>query len=119
MGLEVVSAALQLEPKLRVIEDLAVKDHTDGAVLVGDGLPSVGQADNAEPARGQTDARELQEPVLVGAAMDNGAGHGCQAPARNGPPPRQVDQAGNAAHRCSLIPWSESNNPFRRYSYTV
>ena len=66
---------LQLGPHLGVVEQLAVEDDGDGAVLVADRLPAVGQADDAQPAVGQRQAGLFEEAVLVGAAVDDGVGH--------------------------------------------
>ena len=53
---EAVAAAFQAGRVFGVVEQLAVEDDGDGAVLVGDRLPAVGQADDAEPAGGEADA---------------------------------------------------------------
>ena len=69
-----------------IVEQFAVEDDGDGAVLVVDRLPAVRQADDAEPAIGEADAVVLEEAVLIGAAMEMAAaiaastpGHGSTA----------------------------------------
>ena len=75
-----MAAAFQVRLLLGVVEQLAVEDDGDAAILVEDRLPAVGQADDAEAARGEGQAGPFQEAVLVGAAVDDGVGHRPDAP---------------------------------------
>ena len=65
-----------------IVEELAVEDDDDGAVLVGDRLLAVEEPDDAEPAIGEPDAGLFEIAVLIGPAMDDGVGH---APSMRGP----------------------------------
>jgi hypothetical protein len=99
VGGEAVAAALQFGLHLGVVEQLAVVDDGDGAVLVADRLPAVSQPDDAEAPRGEADARLFEIAVLVGPAVDDGVGHGAQRPRRRRPPlPRQVNHPRDATH---------------------
>ena len=69
---------LQSFALLVMVEQFAVEHGHDGAGFVPNRLPTVGQADNAEPPRGKADARSPEEAGLVGAAMNKGVGHAGQ-----------------------------------------
>src|SRR5262249_50872506 len=70
----------------------------DGAVLVEDRLAAVGQADDAGAAAGVGQAGAFGGTVLVGAAVDDGPGHGADRPRRPGTPfPRPVVDPRDAA----------------------
>ncbi len=99
---EAMAERLELAALLGVVEQLAVKDDGDGAVLVGDGLAAIGEADDAEAARGEGEARQLQKAVLVGAAVVKGLGHGPDAAGRHWTPARKIDNARDAAHDLGL-----------------
>ena len=103
VGGEAMAAAFQLGLHLGVVEQLAVEDDGDAAVLVEDGLPAVGQADDAEAARGERQAGPFEEAVLVRAAVDDGVGHGADRPRRRRPAfPGQVKDSRDAAHQIVL-----------------
>ncbi len=90
--------ALQSGLLLGIIEQLAVEDDRDGAILVADGLPAVGQADDAQPAVGEADAGVLKVAVLIRAAVHDGIGHRDEGSPRKEPVPSQIDRAGDSAH---------------------
>jgi hypothetical protein len=99
---EHMAAGFQLRLAFRVIEQLAIADHGDGAVLVEDGLLTVIQPDNAEPLLDGADAGSKQGAGLVRPAMDQ-----CGAHARDhGPirlsPTGKVDHTCQPAHAASL-----------------
>src|SRR5581483_4566876 len=78
-------------------------DDGDALVLVEDRLAAIGQADDAEPARGEADTRSFQIAVFVRPAVDDGVRHGMQPPCRHGPPlPGQVNHPCDAAHAAIL-----------------
>ena len=57
-------ARLQLRPLFEVVEKLAVEDHDDVALLVGHRLLAIGEADDAQPARGQRDSgSKMRSPL--------------------------------------------------------
>ena len=66
---------LQCGPRLGVLEQLAVEDDREAAVLVADRLAAVGEADDAEPAGGEGYAGREQVAVLVRPAVPQGLGH--------------------------------------------
>ena len=87
---EDVALGLQLRLALGVVEQLAVEDDRDAAVLVGDRLVAVAEADDGEAAVGEAEAGADQESVVVRSAMPerlrhacSAAGSGCRLPVRS------------------------------------
>jgi hypothetical protein len=66
---EDVSLRFQLEPQFGVLEQFAVADHGDRAILVEDGLLPIIEANNAETAMGKTDAWRDEEAIVIGPAV--------------------------------------------------
>ena len=100
VGGEAMAAAFQLGLHLGVVEQLAVEDDGDAAVLVEDGLPAVGQADDAEAARGERQAGPFEVAVLVRPAVDDGVGHRADRARRRRPTlARQINDSRDAAHQ--------------------
>ncbi len=58
-----------------VVEDLAVIDDDEGAVLVGHGLAAAGEVDDAEAAVAEKSAGAVEKMRVVGAAVGDDAGH--------------------------------------------
>src|SRR6202011_4091255 len=113
VGGEAVAAAFQLRLHLGVVEQLAVEDDGDAAVLVEDGLATVGKADDAEPPRREGQAGPFQIAVLVRPAVKDGVGHAHDRPHRGRPPlPRQIDDSRDAAHQ--VIPWRRVQEAYSR-----
>ena len=103
VGGEAMAAAFQRRLLFRVVEQLAVEDDGDGAVFVEDGLPAVGQADDAEAARGEGQAGPFQVAVLVRPAVDDGVGHRPDRPRGDRPPlSGKVKDSRDAAHQIVL-----------------
>ena len=71
-------AALELGPQRRKVVDLAVEDDKHGAVLVGEGLLTSSDIDDAQAAVGQPDTLTDEEAVGVRSAMRHGIGHRAQ-----------------------------------------
>ena len=103
VGPEVMAPALQLGTQLRIIEQLAVVDHGHAVIFIADRLPAVGQSDNAEPPRCQTEPWLFQVAVFVGTAVDQGIGHGRQQALRQLPSSRQVHNSCDPAHATSFL----------------
>src|SRR4051794_22314845 len=99
VGNEAMSPRAQLVPALDVIKQLAVENNSDVAIFVKDRLLAIGQTDNAQPARSQTEPRPNKKAFLVRAAMEQRAGHSLHAPLRNGTLSYQIDHARDAAHK--------------------
>ena len=53
VGAKLMAPAFKLGTPLGVVEQFAVEDDGNAAILIADRLPAVGQADDAEAARGQ------------------------------------------------------------------
>ena len=65
---------------------------------VGDRLPAVEQADNAEPAIGHCHAVTAEVATLVRTPVDDGVGHRPQGAFAQEPRPVQIDRPGDPAH---------------------
>jgi hypothetical protein len=82
-----------------VVKQLAVEDHDDAPVLVGDRLLAIREANDAQAARSQRDPRLKKEALFVRAAMHNGPRHPPHDFLRNGPMVVKTDHACDAAHK--------------------
>ncbi len=98
VGAKDVTLGLQRGLALGIVEQLAVVDDGDGAVLVEDRLPAIAQADDAQPSRGEAQTRPEQEPVIIGSAMPQGIGHPLHGCRIGLPLARQIDYSCNSAH---------------------
>ena len=99
---EDVAARLKLGLALGVVEQLAVADHGDGAVLVEDWLLAVTKPDDAEPLLDGADARREEGAGLVGTAMGERRAHARDLRPIRLPPTLEVDHTCQAAHDPSL-----------------
>src|SRR5439155_23026605 len=101
-GAEAVALRLQGGLHLRVIEQLAVEDDPDGLVFIGNGLPAVAEADDAQQAVGQADAVALEKAILVGAAVVECRRHRRQHVRRRSATAGQIDHPGDSTHGAIL-----------------
>ncbi len=101
VGAEDVALGLQLGLALGIIEELAVVDHGDRAILVEDRLAAVAKPDDREPARGKAEARADQKAVVVRPAVPQRPGHALQDDRVGLAPAGKVDNSRNAAHEPS------------------
>ena len=99
---EDVAARLQLGLALGIVEQLAVEDHGDGAVLVEDRLLAVSEPDDAEPLLDGADAWCEQCAGLVGSAMGQRRAHARDLRPIRLPSTLEVDHTCQAAHEPSL-----------------
>ena len=93
-----MAARLKLGLALRVVEQLAVADHGDGAVFVEDRLLAVTQSDDAEALLDGADAWREQGAGLVGPAMGQRRAHARDLRPIRLPPTFEVDHTCQAAH---------------------
>ena len=99
---QAMPARLQLRPLFEVVEQLAIEDHDDVPVLIGHRLLAIREADNAQPARRQRDARPIKEALFVRAAMHDGPRHSPHDFVRHGSLLGEIDNACDAAHEYFL-----------------
>ena len=92
---------LQFRAQLDVIEDLAVEDDPEGAILVGDGLLAAAQIDDAEAGVAQADRAIQIDAELVRPAMADHGQHPAQVGLINGFPAGCIQFADDAAHAIS------------------
>ncbi len=69
VGAEDVALGLQLRLALGIVEQLAVVDDGNRAILVEDRLLAVAEADDGEATVGEPDAGTQQKSVVVGTAV--------------------------------------------------
>ena len=98
MRIEAVPARFQLMPQLHVIEDLAIENDPDVAILVMDRLLAAGEVDDAQTGMGQSDATVKPDAAAVGAAVMKPADHRRQFGMHRRPASGRCQDAGNAAH---------------------
>src|SRR2546423_12275510 len=96
-------------PPLDVIKQLAVENHCDTAVFIKDRLLAIGQTDDTQPARCQTEPGSNEKPLLIRAAVQQRPGHSLHAPVGNGTLSHQIDHACDAAHQ--VIPLIRNSSP--------
>ncbi len=101
VGAENVALGFELGLALGVVEQLAVVDDGDGAVLVEDRLAAVAEADDAQSARCEAKAWANERAFLIGSAMEQRVGHALERGRIGLPLARQVDYSCNPAHRPS------------------
>ncbi len=99
---EDMAARLELGAPLGKVEELAVADHRNAAVLVEQRLPPVLDADDREPPMGECHAGREQEARIVRAAMEQCRRHALHLRAVGLAPSLEVDHACQAAHAPSL-----------------
>ena len=63
---QAMPARFQLRPLFEVVEQLAIEDHDDVRLLIGHRLLAIREADDAQPARRQRDARVKKKPSSSG-----------------------------------------------------
>jgi hypothetical protein len=95
---QAMTACFQLRPLFEVIEQLAIKDRDNVCLLIGHGLLAICQADNAQPARRQGDARLKKEALFVWTAMHQGPRHFPHDFFRHGSLLGEVKNACNSTH---------------------
>src|SRR5437868_52166 len=103
MSAEMVAAAFELLPHLRIVEKLPVEDHGHGAIFVVNGLPAILQTDYAQAAIGQAERAVLQVTILVGPAMENGISHALQNSRWHRLRATQIDHARDTTHTPFLL----------------
>ena len=89
-------------PFFGVVEELTVVNNRDVAVFVGNGLLPVGQTDDAQPARGQADARPVKETLFIGAAVRHAPRHPRKNLVTHRPLASEIDHPRNSAHQDHL-----------------
>src|SRR5262249_60291876 len=94
-------ARFHLRPLFEMVKQPTVEDHDDVRLLIGHRLLAVREADNAQPARRQRDARLNKEALLIRAAMHQGARHSPHDFVRNGSLVSEINYACNATHESS------------------
>src|SRR3989442_5700247 len=95
---EEMAPGFERPSRLGVVEQLAVEDGHDAAVLVGDRLMTVGEVDDAEPAIRQGHAITLEVAFVVGSAMHDGIRHAVHAAGRDRLAVTQIHDPGDPAH---------------------
>ena len=98
VGGEPVAPRLQFQPQLGVVEDLAVEDDPQAAVLVADGLLARAEIDDGEPGVAQAGLIVQVDAELVRAAVPDGAEHAPERGLGDGAGAAQVAEPGDAAH---------------------
>jgi hypothetical protein len=81
-----------------MVKQLAIEDHDDIPILISHRLLAIREADNAQPARGQRDARLEKEALFVRAAMHYGTRHSPHDFVRHGSLLSEINNACDAAH---------------------
>ena len=99
VGAEDVALGPQLGLALGVVEQLAVEDDCDRAILVEDRLAPVAKADDGEAPIGEAEARADQKAVVVRPAVPQRLRHGLQNGGIGLAPAGKVDNSRNAAHK--------------------
>ena len=75
MSGKAMSLRFQLGFQFGIIEQFAVEDDGNGAVLIRNGLSTIPEADDAQAPRGHAHGRAVKEAVFIRAAMDDRLRH--------------------------------------------
>jgi hypothetical protein len=100
-GSKPVPARLQRRTKLKVVVDLAVEDHPYGFVLVGDGLMSGVQVNDAEAPHADGAVAVQMVAFVVRAAVHNSAAHPLDPSEAGGRPGREESRDPTHANDCN------------------
>ena len=95
---QAMPARFQLRPLFEVVKQLAIENHDDVPLLIGHRLLAIREADNAQPARRQRDARLKKEAVFIRAAMHYGTRHSPHDFFRHGALLGEINNTCDAAH---------------------
>ena len=95
---EAMAARHEIRAHVGEVVDLAVEDHPDRAVLVGDRLVAGREVDDAQAAEAEADARPRVEAVGIGAAVRDDRGHRRQRVPIDGTIGVEVELSGDSAH---------------------
>jgi hypothetical protein len=95
---QAMPAPFQLCPFFEVVKQLAIKDHDDVFIFIGHGLLAVREADDAQSARGQRDARLKKESLFIRAAMHQSPRHSPHDILRHSPLLREINNPCNPTH---------------------
>src|SRR5258707_4526 len=96
VGLEAMTAVLELLAEILEVVDLTVEDDADGAVFVVDRLIAAGDVDDGQAAHAQADIVRPEETFAVGTAVQQPVVHRLQRGAIGA---QGAQHAGDAAHR--------------------
>jgi hypothetical protein len=99
MGLEPMTSLYQRGPDATMVKEFAVENSLHTAVLIGNRLPAICQANDTQAPRSKTEAGILKKPILVRTAMLERLRHRLQKGMRDGASSTQIDHSSNAAHR--------------------
>src|SRR5262249_13868722 len=95
---EVVALRFEGSPLFRVFEEFAIEDDPDTAVFISDRLPSVGEADNTQPAGRAMQPVLIAEPVLIRPSIGQRSRHRRDGAFRRRASAGQIDPSRDAAH---------------------
>src|SRR5262249_45790712 len=113
MGPELMTALGQRGPDVTMVKELAVEDDLYRAVLVGNRLPAIGEANDRETPRGHADARKVDKTVLVRTAVLERSCHRFQQGAGDRLSSPQIDHSGNTAHESDGSPRESDASSFK------
>src|SRR5215471_3310889 len=98
MRYKAVPTRFQFRTFLRVVEELAIEHCRHAPVFISDRLLAIGQADNTEPPRSQSDSRPPKIPLLIGAAVKYCPRHRLDDPLFYGSVSGEIYDTSYAAH---------------------
>ena len=112
---QAMPARLQFRPLFEVVEKLAIEDHGDVLLLVGNRLLPVREPDDTEPPHPEREPRPVEIALFIRAAMDDCAGHPADDFVRSGLRLGEMEKTGDAAHGAFLyFGFRRSGHPFLR-----
>ena len=94
-----VTLRLKLLLELGIVEQLAIEDDRDRAILVEDGLPAIAKTDDAEATVSEANTGSNEESVIVGSPVPQRVGHALQHRLIGMTAPLEIDNPGQTAHR--------------------
>ena len=109
-GAEAVAAPLQLLPQFTMIEDLAIADRGDLAVLAVVRLVAGRKIDDREPGEAEGHPTSGESAAVVRAAMAQPAGHGAQMAGVDRTVPVRAEESDDAAHPGRHPAWLNPHN---------
>ena len=98
VGAEHVALGLELDALLGIIEQLAIADDGDAAILVEDRLLAVLEPENAQPAMRKPDPRHKQKAGIIRTTVSQRVGHAAHERPIGLSTAREVNHSCQAAH---------------------
>jgi hypothetical protein len=102
---QAMPARFQLCPLFKMVKQFAIENHDDARMLIGHRLLAIREADNAQPARRQRNARLKEESLLVRPPMYYRTRHSADSFFGHCALPGEINNACDTTHDALNVPF--------------